>query len=219
MRIGKLEKLAKLIDNVKDIKYANDIDWSKEPYNQVLKKEQYDKPFEWFDQDLASKIMAAHSLQTDLYWIKRKEKECKCLKWVRIKVTFKWMMSCLLYLVLIILGIITAGFFWPKNFRKGILFVGIKTAYTKLEATAKKEVKEKELQIIKRKKDGVSSGTSKNKCTRCKDDDHEWFDCPNHNKNSKFYKAREAADQDRECHNMSDSSTADKELRFESDSE
>lgn len=142
MRIGKLEKLAKLIDNVKDIKYANDIDWSKEPYNQVLKKEQYDKPFEWFDQDLASKIMAAHSLQTDLYWIKRKEKECKCFKWVRIKVTFKWMMSCLLYLVLIILGIITAGFFWPKNFRKGILFVGIKTAYTKLEATAKKEVLE-----------------------------------------------------------------------------
>ena len=27
----------------------------------------------------------------------------------------------------------------------------------------------------------------KNKYIRCKDDEHEWFDCPKYNKNSKFY--------------------------------
>ena len=56
------------------------------------------------------------------------------------------------------------------------------------------KLKEKEKEVFKRKKDGGSSGTFKTKCTRCKDDEHEWFDCPKYNKNSQFYKAGEATE-------------------------
>ena len=59
----------------------------------------------------------------------------------------------------------------------------------------RKQIKEKSKEVFKRKKDEGSSGTFKNKCTRCKDNDHEWFDCPTFNKNLKFYKARESVEQ------------------------
>ena len=59
------------------------------------------------------------------------------------------------------------------------------------EEKRQKQIKLKDKEVFKRKEDNKSSGNFKNKCTRYKDDEHEWFDCPKYNKNSKLYKARE----------------------------
>ena len=59
------------------------------------------------------------------------------------------------------------------------------------EEKRQKQINLKDKEVFKRKEDNKSSGNFKNKCTRCKDDKHEWFDCPKYNKNSKLYKARE----------------------------
>jgi len=146
--VNKLEKLATLIDNVDTIRYINHADWSKKPYNRILKRENYIKPFEWFTPDLASEITSAHSLQGDLYWIKREEDDSdQIFHWDRVKVITKWMMSSFLYLILILLGILTAGFFWPKNFRKGVLSLGIEAEYTELEAAARRKAAELEAAV------------------------------------------------------------------------
>ena len=70
----------------------------------------------------------------------------------------------------------------------------------KKEEKSQKQIKLKDKEVFKRKEDNKSSGNFKNKCTRCKDDEHEWFDCPKYNKNSKFYKAREDAEINQESH-------------------
>mmetsp|Transcript_57964 Transcript_57964/g.67648 ORF Transcript_57964/g.67648 Transcript_57964/m.67648 type:complete len:302 (+) Transcript_57964:88-993(+) len=59
----------------------------------------------------------------------------------------------------------------------------------------------------------------KNKCTRCKDDEHDWYDCPIYNEKSKAYKARkklEEKSQDREHNYMSDYSD-DREIEDRDD--
>eukprot|EP00592_Proboscia_alata_P012805 CAMPEP_0194393894 /NCGR_PEP_ID=MMETSP0174-20130528/123548_1 /TAXON_ID=216777 /ORGANISM="Proboscia alata, Strain PI-D3" /LENGTH=287 /DNA_ID=CAMNT_0039189621 /DNA_START=367 /DNA_END=1231 /DNA_ORIENTATION=- len=59
----------------------------------------------------------------------------------------------------------------------------------------------------------------KNKCTRCKDDEHDWYDCPIYNEKSKAYKARkklEEKSQDREHNYMSDDSD-DREIEDRDD--
>ena len=81
------------------------------------------------------------------------------------------------------------------------------------EEKFRKQIKLKYKEVFQRKKDNESSGNFKNKCTRYKDDEHEWFNCPKYNKMFKFYKAREAAEinlenyyQDRDEEGYEDSS-------------
>ena len=80
-----------------------------------------------------------------------------------------------------------------------------------------KEEKRGKLAILKDKQanqqnKGTESSGFKNKCTRCKDDDHEWFDCPKYNKMSKPYKAREAAEKSNKENYALDSSRHEREI-------
>ena len=76
------------------------------------------------------------------------------------------------------------------------------------EEKREKQTRLKEKEIGQQRKNIDSSGRFKNKCTWCKDDDHEWYDCPKYNVKSKYYKAREAANKndDQECNVLDDSS-------------
>ena len=89
----------------------------------------------------------------------------------------------------------------PKAWKTQFKLADGHKSRTTIEALRKLRLLEKEEKQIKlkaketghQKRNAESSGF-KNKCTRCKDDDHEWFDCPKYNKMSKPYKAREAAE-------------------------
>lgn len=95
-------------------------------------------------------------------------------------------------------------------------------ALKKLRMLEKEEKHEKQIKLKARetghqKRNAGSSGKIfNNKCTRCKDDEHEWFDCPKYNKNSKVYKAREAAELSQESHAL-ESSTHEREIDFTDD--
>jgi len=119
-------RLMRYIDNIGTISYANDISWSKAPYHFVTKKDQYDKPSEYFSSDIATEIIKVKSLQNDLYWAKMNAKyhDVRFTYSDRIALILKWLGKCILYVLFIIMGIFTCGFFFPRNFRHGVLSVG-----------------------------------------------------------------------------------------------
>jgi len=120
--------LMRFIDNVGDVQYVNNISWSKAPYHCVTKKDQYDKPYEYFCSNIAPEIMKVKSLQNNLYWAKMdaKNRGHGFTKSDQIALILKWMGECILYATLIIMGILTCGIFFPRNFRYGVLSVGHK---------------------------------------------------------------------------------------------
>lgn len=118
------------IDNLTNISYDNDVTWIQPPYNSVTTKEQYDNPKEFFEPDIASKIIMAKSLKADLHWAemdaRNKGKDTTGIQLAsldKIISIFKWLGSLMLYVILIILGTFTGGLCWPKNFRVGVLSV------------------------------------------------------------------------------------------------
>jgi len=119
-------RVLRYIDSIENISYANDISWSKAPYNIVATKDQYDNPAQYFGPDLVSKIVQAKSLQADIYWADT-DARSQGVEFTNINLIiliFKWLGSCAFYALLIILGIFTCGIFFPTNFRSGVLLVG-----------------------------------------------------------------------------------------------
>ncbi len=98
--------------------------WSKDaPYNLVSDIDQYYEPHEYFHKDDADKILAAHSLRSEYHWI------CHCRIGIEQKLsligaTIRWFFHFGGYAVLVILGVVTGGFFWPVEFRRYILSYG-----------------------------------------------------------------------------------------------
>ncbi len=104
------------------------VSWERDyPYNQVKVKKQYDDPFHYFIPDTAKKIKTAHSLNSDLYWIK-KQQSTKDLslepKYEALCAYFKWSYRAILYLLLLLIGIPTLGATWPQQFRIWLLSIG-----------------------------------------------------------------------------------------------
>jgi len=122
--------LLREIDNFDKISYSTSIIWSNPPYNDVVNKSQYDKPEDYFDSNVARKIRGAKSLQSDLYWSKIEARSnpgggLEISKIILIIVW--WLCKCVLYIALVSLGMITGGFFFPKNFRSALMSIGIRT--------------------------------------------------------------------------------------------
>jgi len=119
-------RLMRYIDNIENVSYANDISWAKAPYHNVTKKDQYDNPSEYFSSDIATQIIKSKSLQNDLYWAKMNARYhgVGFTNYNRINLILKWLGKCALYALLIIMGILTCGIFFPTNFRHGLLSVG-----------------------------------------------------------------------------------------------
>lgn len=113
-------------------RYSDSISWLKdEPYCRVSNKAQYENPEDHFVTG-ADKIRAAHSLQADIHWIRddhhsRHSMNAYEMFAVKREITQKvleWILSAAAYVFLILLGTITLGVFWPKDFRKFVLSSG-----------------------------------------------------------------------------------------------
>ena len=126
-----LDTFTEFIDQLEDIKIVDDVVWSKEPYNNVKNYDEYDKPFHYFGPALATKIMSAHSLQAELYWVKHDWKTKhgmtgRSVVFENIGVILKWIGRIFYYCFLLVLGSVTGGYFWPMRFRRGVLYIGIR---------------------------------------------------------------------------------------------
>jgi len=143
-----LGKLEGLIDNVEDVKLSDGTPWTKAPYNMVDTKEKYDNPFDYFPEDIAQQIEDTHSLQATLYWVKTESINAKKkvggagLYFIRIKVLAKFFVQFLVYSMLVILGLFTCGWFWPRNLRRTVLSIGLQEAQQKAQAKDGEEEKE-----------------------------------------------------------------------------
>ena len=102
--------------------------WTKDaPYNQVSELDEYYRPHEYFFKDDADKIKAAHSLRSEIFWIKNEEIGF-CHTWTRIvRATVKWICYDVLYCLLLVLGFCTGGFLWPNRVRRNIFSYGYKS--------------------------------------------------------------------------------------------
>jgi hypothetical protein len=102
-------------------------------YAKVTTREKYTNPGYFFIEEIADKIRNAHSLQADLYWARHRNKEkSECNetgKWAEIcrvsRVFLRFTCHLILYIFLIALGVPFVGWFWPLNFRRGVLSLGI----------------------------------------------------------------------------------------------
>lgn len=120
------------IDNQIGISYQNDISWTKTPFNLVTERAQYENPQKYFSSDVTEIILAAKSLSADLYWAEMDARnngteetdgDGQLKSRAKLVYIFKWFGSCALYVFLIIIGFVTGGIFWPRNFRSGVLSV------------------------------------------------------------------------------------------------
>jgi hypothetical protein len=131
-----VRRIEKWIDNASDLSIKDDVRWSDDPYNIVVRKEQYMKPYDHFNKDIAERIHSARSTQASLYWVKNHVKYELPGHESRFQYVFKLYVSRLGVLVifardliinvcLFVLGLLSCGWFWPKYFRKKLLSVGI----------------------------------------------------------------------------------------------
>jgi len=116
------------VENMKNVSYTNEVSWTKAPFDSVTKKVHYDKPHEHFDSELASKIEKAKSLQADLYWASANARYegIEFTNCDKINIILKWLGTCTLYVLLLLVGIATGGIFWPRNFRAALLSLDIR---------------------------------------------------------------------------------------------
>ena len=107
--------------------YSDSISWLKdEPYCNVSSKEQYEKPEDHFVTG-ADEIRAAHSLQADIHWIRDDHHGKNVVFSVKREIgwkVLKWILSSCGYMLLVLLGTVTLGVFWPRDFRKFVLSSG-----------------------------------------------------------------------------------------------
>ena len=88
------------------------------------------------------KIIDAHSLQVDLLWTKINIRDNNTNEYTDTEIGYtksmlsekftllllKWLGCCLVYTVLVILGIPLCGILWPTKFRAGVLSIGIRNS-------------------------------------------------------------------------------------------
>ena len=92
------------------------------PHTNVLtEKDHYKNPEKYFSPDLVKIIYDAHSLQSDMYWAELDEDLVFCRKFI---ILLRWVCVCMLYVLLLVLGIPVFCALWPKKFRAGLLTLG-----------------------------------------------------------------------------------------------
>jgi len=128
-RGGIVEGMGDYIDTLKDVSFVDHTPWSKAPYSKVKSKKQYDDPSDYFPSDVAAKIVEAQCLQADLYWTKmdskRKERPDAEKRLLYIIVVLKWFANLMAYGFLLLMGLVSAGWLWPKTLRRRVLAIGV----------------------------------------------------------------------------------------------
>lgn len=157
--------LANLIDEMPNVKIRDDVVWSKGYYTKVTSSGHYFNPELYFIDDDITRVKNARSLQADIYWAGRQAEEeyrgVKDASGTAVQLdalknagyyTFIFFIRFILYAILIVLGAVTAGFFWPRNFRKGILTLGVEQTKTIPEPESESKPKGVEELAIESKK-------------------------------------------------------------------
>jgi len=157
--------LAHLIDEMPNVKIQDDVVWSKGYYTKVTSSEHYFNPELYFIDDDITRVKNARSLQADIYWAGRQAEEeyrgVKDASGTAVQLDalknagyymFIFFIRFILYAILIVLGAVTAGFFWPRNFRKGILTLGVEQTKTIPEPESESKPKGIEELAIESKK-------------------------------------------------------------------
>ncbi len=121
--------------------FQKKIHWTKEsPYNEITSFEQYENPGYFFGPgDVTDKIRETHSIRSDLYWIKKdytrqllektndKTTKRKREYYQRLLISiWKRFINLIGKALLFLLGSLSGGFFWSRNFRTYILSFGVK---------------------------------------------------------------------------------------------
>lgn len=118
------------IDGLRDLSLTDKISWDNPPYNSVLTRHQYYNPSKHFSPETAKPISSAHSLQADLFWIDKEaesligKKANRNVFWKKVIAIVGFGIETLRYVFLLILGLVSFGFLWPRGFRRGVLGIG-----------------------------------------------------------------------------------------------
>jgi len=125
----KMKNIGDYFDAFSDIRFVDRTEWTQSPFDKVKTKKQYFNPSAYFPSSIAKQITEARSLQADLYWtaLEDKKRGTKGLKKFtkNLVVILKWVVSCAFYYLLVIIGLVTAGWTWPKSLRRRVLAVGL----------------------------------------------------------------------------------------------
>jgi hypothetical protein len=85
----------------------------------------------YFIPDIAKEIRKAHSLEADMYWAQHEDQneEQELVALVKVGrvllVLGRFISRVILYIFLLALGVPFCGWFWPVNFRRHMLSLGI----------------------------------------------------------------------------------------------
>jgi len=114
------------IDEIAVVRFWDHIEWSAAPYNVVEFEYQYKNPNKYFDGDVAAKVVNAHSLQADLYWLAKDSRQKNFEYYYKAGIhVLKYVVLIILYIILFILGLGTFGILWPVSFRLKFLTLWI----------------------------------------------------------------------------------------------
>jgi len=149
-----LGKAEELLDDIEDIRFSDQIPWTKEPYNLIDREEKYRDPDGYFLPDIAKEIKVARSFLGDWYWVQKEFKKAQedekerlqtgdgketvlslrqyvslwgknGLYWKASKVILVFVFKSIIYFLVVGGGLATCGLLWPKSLRRKILSVGL----------------------------------------------------------------------------------------------
>lgn len=128
MNYGLCHKLSTLIDSFPDLRFRDDVDWNKGVFKGVTNRDRYCHPYKYFLKPDADKIAMSRSIEADIYWVKhqRGNRKVPSDAFLMVRVVLQNVWNLVIYLILIILGLVTGGWFWPVKFRQRVLSLGLK---------------------------------------------------------------------------------------------
>jgi len=122
------------IDGIAVVRFWDHIEWSAPPYNVVETEEEYKNPSKYFDSGVVAKVVAAHSLGADLYWMAKDARNKKNSFYYDASFAILgYIVLIIQYVILFVLGLVTFGMLWPLSFRLKFLTLWIPNPITKSE--------------------------------------------------------------------------------------
>ena len=107
----------------------SEVSWTHDyPFNLVKSMIEYEYPEDYFGEEIAKEIHAAHSLRAKLGWIRHdaeieKKYEFEVLM-EQTRAILKWLSLLLIQIVTFIAGLLTIGALWPREIREWVVSAG-----------------------------------------------------------------------------------------------
>lgn len=117
-----LERLNLWIDDRRDLRIKDEVDWVDPPFCNIDCLEHYLYPEQLLEHEDAMKVRRMQSFEGEVFWSLRegKEKHWSAQWLIQLKVAAKWCANAVVYALLVLLGLVTFGILWPVGFRRAI---------------------------------------------------------------------------------------------------